>query len=221
MCGSIIGALTASLQADIRARRKTLTLYILVYNAGRLLSYAAAGALLGFAGSTLSGAFDSDTAHRVLRWLATLFMLGMGLYLAGWFPAFGRLQAIGKPVWHYLEPLGKKLLPVSSLPQALILGIIWGWLPCGLVYAAAIYSTSLHSTGDSALFMTAFGLGTIPATVATGIFAGRILHLTRRPGLRRAAGIMIMLLSAASLLLHNDSEHSQHFPQLHQHTLHP
>lgn len=218
MCGGIIGALTASLQADIRARHKTLTLYILAYNTGRLLSYAAAGAVLGFASASLSGIFDSAMAHTTLRWLATLFMLGIGLYLAGWFPAFGHLQAIGKPVWRYLEPVGRKLLPVSSLPQALTLGVIWGWLPCGLVYAAAIYSASLHSTGNSALFMLAFGIGTIPATVATGIFAGRILHLTRKPALRRVAGITIIVLAAATLLMQPDTEHGHHFPQLHQHS---
>ena len=131
MCGSIIGALTLSLPTEVRENPRKMFPYVFNYNLGRLISYGFAGAVVGLLSSPLT-AFD---AHSVLRLLSVIVMIGMGLYLAGWFPKFARMERMGGPIWKFLQPIGQKLLPVKTLSQAFFLGMVWGWLPCGLVYA--------------------------------------------------------------------------------------
>lgn len=102
-------------------------------------------------------------------------------------------QALGRGLWRHLEPFARRLLPVSSLPRALLLGAIWGWLPCGLVYSTPLWATSQGSALDSALLMLAFGLGTWPVLLATGMAAERVTALLRRRGVRIVGGLMVIL----------------------------
>ena len=91
------------------------------------------------------------------------------------------------------------MLPVSRLPQALLLGALWGWLPCGLVYSTLLWAASQGSALDSALLMLAFGLGTWPVLLASGLAAERLLGLLRQRGIRAAAGLLVILFGLWSL----------------------
>ncbi|MCR3771328.1 sulfite exporter TauE/SafE family protein, partial [Pseudomonas aeruginosa] len=102
-------------------------------------------------------------------------------------------------LWRHLEPFARRLLPVSSLPRALLLGAIWGWLPCGLVYSTLLWATSQGSALDSALLMLAFGLGTWPVLLATGMAAERVTALLRRRGVRIVGGLMVILFGLWTL----------------------
>jgi len=211
MCGGIVGALSLSLKAEVREKRWSLFSYLLAYNIGRLSSYVLAGAIIAALGSSLSTLISPKYGHEVLQWVAALTMIGIGLYVAGWFPRFAALQRIGSPIWRKLEPIGRRLLPVGSWWQALIFGLIWGWLPCGLVYAAAIYASSAGSALNGAMFMLAFGLGTLPTVLVAGFFAGQVMQLTRQPSVRRGAGIAIVLLAIVTLVFEPTMDHTQHF----------
>ena len=134
MCGGILGALTFSLPYETRREWPRMLPFLLAYNLGRVASYAVAGAAFGWIGGALLAAGSNPWPHRVLQWLAALVLVGIGLYIAGWFPRFTEVERLGAPLWRRLEPLGRRLLPVTTLPRALIFGAIWGWLPCGLVY---------------------------------------------------------------------------------------
>jgi sulfite exporter TauE/SafE len=101
----------------------------------------------------------------------------MGLYLAGWWSGLTRVEALGRGLWRHLQPLTSRLIPVHSLPQALTLGALWGWLPCGLVYSTLLWAASQGNATESALLMLAFGLGTWPVLLATGLAADRIIIL--------------------------------------------
>jgi uncharacterized protein len=208
MCGGIIGALSLSLPPAVRARRATLFAYTFTYSVGRILSYALAGALLGAAGGGLFGMFSPEYGHALLRGLAAVLLIGMGLYLAGWFPKFAQLERLGTPLWRRLEPLGQRLLPVRSPLQALGFGLVWGWLPCGLVYSTLLWSASSGSAGMGALYMVAFGLGTLPAVLTTGLLAGWVTRLTRLPTARAVIGLSLILFGLASLWFAPD--HGQH-----------
>lgn len=208
MCGGIIGALSLSLPPAVRARRSRLFGYTLTYSLGRIASYALAGALLGGLGGGLFGLLSPEFGHTLLRTVAALLLIGMGLYLAGWFPKFARLEKIGTPLWRRLEPLGQRLLPVRTPFAALGFGLVWGWLPCGLVYSTLLWSASSGSAGLGALYMVAFGLGTLPAVVTTGMLAGWITRLTRSPAARSAIGLSLVLFGLASLWWGPD--HGQH-----------
>lgn len=210
MCGGIIGALSLSLPAGIRGNRAHLFTYTLTYSAGRILSYGLAGALMGGLGGTLFATLSPEFGHQLLRWLAALLLVGMGLYLAGWFPKFAQLERLGVPLWKRLEPLGQRLLPVRSLPQALGFGLVWGWLPCGLVYSTLVWAASSGSAGRGALYMVAFGAGTLPAVLTTGLLAGWVTRLMRQPRVRAVIGVSLIAFGLASVLLVPEHTHSEH-----------
>ena len=192
MCGGLMGALTLAIPPDQRARRLRL---LLAYNLGRILSYAAAGLLIGLAGWAVA----SSPAAMLLRVLAGLLLIAMGLYLAGWWSGLTHIEAVGRHLWRHLQPVASRLMPVSSLPRALLLGAVWGWLPCGLVYSTLLWAASQGDALDSGLLMLAFGLGTWPVLLATGMAAERLTALLRRRGVRMAGGLLVILFGLWTL----------------------
>lgn len=195
MCGSIVSALTFSLPREVRGQRGRLLAYLTAYNLGRLGSYLVAGALVGGAGTALAQTITLQHGHQLLSVAGALLMTGIGLYLAGWFPRFAQLERIGAPIWQRLEPLSRRLLPVRNLPQAFLFGLIWGWLPCGLVYSALIWSATAGSAGDGALLMAAFGVGTLPSMLSAGLLMGWLTRAARHTLLRQAVGVSMILLA--------------------------
>lgn len=192
MCGGLMGALTLAIPPEQRGRRLRL---LLAYNLGRIFSYSAAGLLIGTAGWAVS----SSPAAMILRVIAGLLLIAMGLYLAGWWSGLTRIEALGRYLWKYLQPFASRLMPVRSLPRALLLGAIWGWLPCGLVYSTLLWASSQGSPSDSALLMLAFGLGTWPVLLATGMAAERLTALLRKRGVRIAGGLLVILFGLWTL----------------------
>ncbi len=205
MCGGIIGALTFSLPEHIRNNRWHLIPYVSAYNVGRITSYCLAGALVGGLGDNILGLLPSY-GHLVLQLFASILMIGIGLYLAGWFPAFIKIEHIGKPIWKRLEPISQKLIPVKNPAHAYLFGLVWGWLPCGLVYTALIWSATAGSAKDGALLMLAFGMGTLPAVMITGILTGWFTRLIRLPYIRPVIGLIIIIVALVTgylALLHS------------------
>nr|WP_232964115.1 sulfite exporter TauE/SafE family protein [Pseudomonas putida] len=192
MCGGLMGALTLAIPPEQRARRVRL---LLAYNVGRVLSYACAGLLLGLAGWAVA----SGPAALALRVAAALLLIAMGLYLAGWWSGLTRIEALGRGLWRHIQPVASRLLPVSSLPRALLLGALWGWLPCGLVYSTLLWAASQGHAGYSAALMLAFGLGTWPVLLATGLAAERVNALLRRRSVRMAGGLLVILFGLWTL----------------------
>lgn len=192
MCGGLMGALTLAIPAEQRAQRLQL---LLAYNFGRIFSYALAGLLLGMAGWALA----NSPAAMLLRVVAALLLIAMGLYLAGWWSGLTRIEALGRGLWRYIQPLTRRFMPVTSLPRALLLGGLWGWLPCGLVYSTLLWAASQGDALDSAALMLAFGIGTMPVLLATGMAAERVTALLRKQGVRMAGGLLVILFGLWTL----------------------
>lgn len=192
MCGGLMGALTLAIPPEQRGRRLRL---LMAYNLGRILSYACAGLLLGLAGWALA----SSPAAMALRVVAALLLIAMGLYLAGWWSGLTRIEALGRGLWRHIQPAASRLMPVSSLPRALLLGALWGWLPCGLVYSTLLWAASQGNAGYSAALMLAFGLGTWPILLATGLAAERVNAVLRRRSVRMAGGVLVILFGIWTL----------------------
>jgi len=192
MCGGLMGALTLAIPPEQRGRRVRL---LLAYNLGRVLSYGCAGLLLGLAGWAVA----SSPAALALRVVAALLLIVMGLYLAGWWSGLTRIEALGRGLWRHIQPVASRLLPVSSLPRALLLGALWGWLPCGLVYSTLLWAASQGNAGYSAALMLAFGVGTWPVLLATGLAAERVNTLLKRRSVRVAGGVLVMLFGIWTL----------------------
>jgi len=192
MCGGLMGALTLAIPPEQRGRRLRL---LMAYNLGRILSYACAGLLLGLAGWALA----SSPAAMALRVVAALLLIAMGLYLAGWWSGLTRIEALGRGLWRHIQPAASRLMPVSSVPRALLLGALWGWLPCGLVYSTLLWAASQGNAGYSAALMLAFGLGTWPILLATGLAAERVNAVLRRRSVRVAGGVLVVLFGIWTL----------------------
>jgi len=192
MCGGLMGALTMAIPAEQRSKRLRL---LVAYNLGRVLSYTSAGLLIGFAGWAVA----NSPAAMALRVVAALLLVSMGLYLAGWWSGLTRVEAVGRGLWRHIQPLASRLMPVKSIPRALLLGALWGWLPCGLVYSTLLWAASQGDALDSALLMLAFGIGTWPVLLATGLAAERLTALLRKRGVRMLGGVMVILFGLWTL----------------------
>ena len=188
----LLGALTLAIPKEQRSRRFRL---LLAYNLGRILSYATAGLLIGLAGWAVA----NSPAAMFMRIIAGLLLISMGLYLAGWWSGLTRIESLGRGLWRHIQPIANKLLPVSSLPRALLLGALWGWLPCGLVYSTLLWAASQGNALDSALLMLAFGLGTWPVLLATGLAAERVTALLRKRSVRMAGGLLVIVFGIWTL----------------------
>lgn len=195
MCGSIIGTLTLSLSPEVRNNKAALFTFVLNYNLGRISSYAVAGALIGLLQLLLNLPFAQGHGHRVLQLLSALIMAGAGLYIAGWFPRFAYIEKIGAWFWKKIEPFGRRLIPVKTRFHAFLFGMIWGWLPCGLVYSALAVSATAGDSLKSSLTMLAFGLGTLPAVMGVGIMTTILTKLSRMNHFKQAVGLFMIVLA--------------------------
>ena len=155
----------------------------------------AAGAL-GTTSAFLSHLFP---AEKILYVLANLVLVALGLHLAGIWSGVLILEAAGGGVWKRLQPVFKKLVPIQTVPQAFAAGMVWGWLPCGLVYSVLIAALASGSALQGGLTMLAFGLGTLPNLLLMGLFASQLQRFLGRRGVRLAAGLIIVALGLFGL----------------------
>lgn len=186
MCGSIVGIFTAQVPSN-QARWP----FHLAYSGGRIASYAVAGALVGAIGQTGLLMRDAVPVQHLLFALSSLMLVALGLYLAGVWGAVRRLERVGAGLWRRLQPYTTRLLPVNSLPRALGLGALWGWLPCGLVYSVLLTALASGSAVQGSLIMAAFGLGTLPNLLAIGLFWEQVKNWVQSPRVRMAAGLTV------------------------------
>jgi len=185
MCGGLVAAF--SFRADGTAPPFRLHLG---YNFGRIVSYTLFGALAGALGASIN-LLEIRPLQIALYVLAQGVMILLGLYLAGWNQWVLVFEKAGGALWSRLQPLFKKLLPVKSLPGALVAGFFWGWLPCGLVYSILVAALAAGSATSGAALMLSFGLGTLPNLLGMALFANRLQPLLQQTAVRRVAGLMV------------------------------
>jgi sulfite exporter TauE/SafE len=194
MCGGLVGAF--SMQLPGQGPRLS---YHLAANLGRITSYALAGGIAGAVGGTSLFLQRLFPVEQVLYGFANLMLILLGLYLAGFAQTVLVLERLGGGVWKRLQPLLGRLIPIRGVPQAFAAGMVWGWLPCGLVYSVLITALASGSPGQGALTMAAFGLGTLPNLLAMGLFASHLQPILQRRGLRVVAGLLVVALGVLGL----------------------
>ena len=199
MCGGIISALTFAIKDNKKSVGSTQMSLLLGYNIGRILSYTLMGALMGGVGWLVTFWTDIRAVQIFLQLLSAVFMLGMGLYISGWWIGLSQLEKMGAILWRFVQPVAQKLLPVQTPVQAVSLGLLWGWLPCGLVYSVLVWSVSSASFQQGALLMLSFGLGTLPNLLAMGMFAHHLKQFVQKTGVRQIAGSVVILFAVWSI----------------------
>ncbi len=198
MCGGMSGAL------GMRARRRGATsgqafVHGLTYQAGRITSYSLAGALAGSFGGLLQATFDVDKAALVARSLAGLVLIlaAVGV-LSKWRP-LSRWELLGARLWKHLAPVARAI-PAGGLRGSLLLGMLWGWLPCGLVYSMLLVAALAGGPLMGAATMLSFGLGTAPAVLATGLLGGQVWRVAAARRLNLAAGSILLIFGLLTML---------------------
>lgn len=195
MCGGIAASLSVSLGGDSAGGR---TRALMLAQTGRIAAYVLAGALLAALGSQAYFAFDRSEAHLVLRWLAAAMLVYIGLSVMGWAPALAGLDRIGARLLGWIRtPFSGAL----SLASPLLAGVLWGFLPCGMVYATLFYAMLSGTALNGALIMLGFGLGTLPAVTAAAFGLSGLLAAARTPRVRFGVGLAIIVLGVASAAL--------------------
>lgn len=213
MCGGILAALnlrprpTGALFAGAGTGSPTVAAALaaqlplhLAYSAGRVGAYAAAGAAAGGLGAALlrlDGVLPVQLALAVLAHGAVLLL---GLYLAGLGCGVAALERLGGALWRLVSPAGRRLLPADTVPRALGVGAVWGWLPCGLVYSVLTLALLSGGAARGAAVMLAFGVGTLPNLLGAGLAIGRLGPVLRQPRARLAAGLAVAALGAWGLV---------------------
>ncbi len=204
MCGGIVAALSLGSRPVMTSEGRHFS-QVLAYNLGRISSYIVAGMLVGGLSALASNMIALHHAQLLLKSFAIVFMLFLGLYIGGWWTALTRLERLGGHLWRHLEPLGRRFIPVRNLPTAFMVGAVWGWLPCGLVYTGLIYSSTAGGAFEGGLLMLFFGLGTLPAMLIMGALGVRLQTLLQQIWLRRLSGALVIGFAcymAFSLLRH-------------------
>jgi sulfite exporter TauE/SafE len=195
MCGGISTALGFATARDSNGRLRPVLL--VGYQIGRIVSYSLAGLLFAGVVGGLIAVLDIEVVRRTLRVLSGLAML-----IAA-FVAFGSLRdpgaKIGQRVWTKLAPLGRRLLPVASLPRALLFGMVWGWMPCGFVYSVLLIATLQLDAIKGAMVMAAFGIGTAPGLLIATFGAQQLKRLVATTATRRVAGSVLLVSAVLTL----------------------
>ncbi|MCR9103999.1 MAG: sulfite exporter TauE/SafE family protein [Gammaproteobacteria bacterium] len=181
MCGGIAVAL--------QMRGVSGPLPVLGYHAGRVLSYAALGGLLGL----LTGSVEAAAWTQSLRYVAAGMLIAMGLYVGRWWFGMQHLEKLGAAVFAPVQRRLSGLLTGKGTLQAIGLGLIWGLMPCGLIYSSLAWASTAQSAAASALLMLLFGIGTLPAMVAVSLGAAQVQRVLQNTGLKQAIGVLLIL----------------------------
>lgn len=198
MCGGLSGALGMRARRNGAAPGKAF-LHAVTYQAGRITSYSIAGAVVGAFGGVLQAVFDFDRVALVSRVLTgvVLVLAAIGV-LFKWRP-LSRLELLGERLWTLVAPAARAI-PAAGLRGSLLLGMMWGWLPCGLIYSMLLVAALAGSALQGAATMLSFGLGTAPTVLAVGMLSGQMWRVAMARGLNLAAGSLLLVFGLLTML---------------------
>ena len=189
-CVGMCGGLSSAFALQLPPHLNRLGLIVLL-NLGRISSYVLIGLIVGLVGQIGISLDDTRWLQNGLYVAANVLLLLLGLYLAGLSTAATQIERIGRPIWKRLNPILNRLLPIKSVPACFGVGMLWGWLPCGLVYSASLYALGSGNAVQGGLYMLAFALGTLPNLLAMGVFAAQLKTLLQRRAIRLCAGLLV------------------------------
>lgn len=198
MCGGLSGAM------GMRARRNGAApgracVHAVTYQVGRIASYSIAGALVGAFGGVLQAAFDFDRVAIASRVLAGIVLVLAAIGVLFKYRPLSRLELLGGRVWNFVAPVARAI-PATGLRGSLLLGMIWGWLPCGLIYSMLLVAALAGGALRGAATMLSFGAGTAPAVLAAGLLGGQAWRVAMARGLNLAAGSLLLVFGLATML---------------------
>lgn len=201
MCGGISGALTFSIANPSRdslqeggffRQKYQQVTYPLLFNLGRVLSYSFVGFIVGGIGYFSNQVF-AEAAPKVFRLFMGVSMVLIALQLANWWGGAKKIELLGQKVWGKISPQIKKILPIDRSWKALAVGVLWGWIPCGMVYSVLFMAATTGDNLTASLTMLCFGLGTVPLMTTFGLLSKGVTQRLTLPSYRRVAAMVVLM----------------------------
>lgn len=210
MCGGMAAAYGGKARRDAEDKANPAArafAQVALYHVGRLGGYALLGSLAGGAGSLLLGAFDLLRLATILRLLTGALIIVMGLRLLAGLGGLGFLEKGGARLWRLVAPLARRLAAGNGVATALGAGLIWGWLPCGLVYSMLALAAATATPVMGGATLLAFGLGTLPAMLTSSLMASQLSRLLKSPRARPVAGVALVICGVWTVLAAQGHSH--------------
>ncbi len=188
MCGGIVTALSIH-----KENYKKQMLQHIVYNIGRITSYVVMGAIFGSIGQL--GLFVIGKKLAPFHFLfANLMLVALGFYMLGITKFLAPIENGGKVIWNKIQPMFKKLIPAKTIKQSFLVGFLWGWLPCGLVYSALATAMATGTILGGMYGMLAFGLGTLPNLLLAGFMVVKFKDFVQKKIVRLIGAFSVLFL---------------------------
>ena len=212
-CISMCGGVHASL--SVQKDNKRPTVRAIAFSSGRIMSYGLVGLIVG------SASFAVQSIHPgfgiAARLIAGLMLIAMALYIGRWWMGLTALEKIGRMVWRHIQPITQSFTPAKSVSQTFALGMLWGWLPCGLVYSALAWASQAAHPTHTAVLMLSFGLGTLPSMLGITWLAQQARAFFSHQWVRQINAAMLLIFALWTLytplqMLGNNSPHPSHTP---------
>lgn len=197
MCGGITTMLTSAI--DPNSDKKLKHWLVIFYHTGRVASYTFIGAFVALTSSLFIKTVGLPLLF--LQTIAAFFLIFLGLYIGQWLMWLTHVEKVGKQLWKYLSPLSKHVIPVKNKRQALGLGVLWGWLPCGLVYSTLTWALASGDVTSGALIMFFFGLGTLPALVTLSFGVNALKQLLIHSYFKKSSAILLIMFGLYQLVI--------------------
>lgn len=196
MCGGLVGVISASMQTSFRRS----VVYWCSYHFGRVTSYTIAGIVVGGVAGRAVDLFPIDRAEVIGSYTAGLFLIILGGHVAQWWNLLNVVEKAGGRLWQRLVPTFSKVLPPRLHRHAVIGGLLWGWIPCGLVYSTVVLAATTADPLRGGLTMFAFGVGTLPMLFVMGALAGQQERLNRLPWVKGVMGTTLCVFGTLVIL---------------------
>lgn len=197
MCGPVVVSFSLSLSRNTASQQM---LAHLSYSLGRLLTYSALGAVAGLTGQGFGLVGKLAGVENIVAVVAGTLMMLAGLLMLDLLPhrflhRFDPLRYTSK----FFKPLGSRIAS-PTIASKFVLGLMLGFLPCGLIYAALLKAMAAGTALAGSLTMMAFGLGTVGALFALGVlssaFSLKLARLNASGWGSRLTAISVALLGA-------------------------
>lgn len=193
MCGGIVAAL--SLKKNI----KTNHFYHIAYNVGRIISYSTIALfvnILGYFFFELGGYYTF-----LFKILSNLVLIIIGLHITNISNSIFLIDSLLLYVWKFILKIISKIKPSRNILYALILGFLWGYIPCGLIYSTIIWSVGFESIVKSSVLMIFFGIGTLPSMLLVGILSVKFNKIFCNALVKYVAGSFIILFGFKNIIM--------------------
>jgi len=197
MCGGILSALSIAISNKQSNNKKNK--YCILYNIGRISMYVIIFIILSIISNLLDKA-TSEITIKILRIISGFLLVIIGLYLSNFWSGIIYLEKVGLFFWNSISILIKFIVPVNSYIKAYILGLIWGLIPCGLVYTTILLALVNTNFNFSLVLIIFFGIGTLPAMMMTGIIYTKYSFLFLDKNIKYFFGIFIILFGIWNII---------------------